>query len=129
MTAEPEEIREAVSLLEAFEKAADPVDEISSFSDGIDILNQFLEAQPDSPHARRAANLKRAHTRRFLARVPSLGHVDMDEWLQLLVPLLVKVPQEVRELRAEHPEFRASFKRFKLMYAEPFMRTLQEQDS
>ena len=69
MPERPDEVKEAVNLLKEFEKSESHTKRTRNFNDGIDLLNDYVEENPDSPHLVFIENIKTSYTRKLLEQL------------------------------------------------------------
>jgi hypothetical protein len=108
---EIEEIAEAVDILEAFDKSLPSVERIDSFQEGIQILNQFLVDNPNTPYVTFINNKKVAHTRRLLQFLTLIDSSDMVSWLKVTIALF-EAKDEMEKLAESCPELKADYDKF-----------------
>ncbi len=66
------EIYEAIELLQSYELSSASYPDTENFKCAIDILNDYLEDFPDTPHREFIKNKKLAHTRQMLSNLASV---------------------------------------------------------
>ena len=98
------EIREAVALLESWEKAVGDSREARRFTEAMELLNAYLESEPDTPYRRFITNLKVAHTRRLLQQLASVDRRDFGLWLEYALAVVALVDKEAGALQKAQPE-------------------------
>ncbi len=108
---EIEEIAEAIEILEAFDKSLPSVERIDSFQEGIQILNQYLVDNPNTPHATFINNKKVAHTRRLLQFLTLIDSSNMGNWLKVTIALF-EAKDEMEKLTETYPEIKTDYDKF-----------------
>jgi hypothetical protein len=105
------EIREALALLEAYEASGARHEDARSFQHAFEILDDFVEDDPDTPHLQFINNIRYAHTRRMLQRLGSVDPSDLAASIEHVVVLVETVAKETERLLAEHPDLRKDYDR------------------
>jgi len=78
----PEEIQESIDLLEKAESQKYEIEMfVKTFSNGIEILHEYLEDNPDSHFKTYIENLISTHIRQFLIKLPELEVNDFNTWI------------------------------------------------
>lgn len=122
------EIKEAIQLLEGYEKAALAYDSAKDFSLAISILEDYLSDNPDSSHRQFIQNLRFSYTRRLLQRVAAVNKADLGASLEHIVLVVHTVKDEAQKLMAEYPELKRDFDALMKVWAEPLARAFVEMD-
>lgn len=118
------EIREAIALLEGWEKsAADPA-AARSFTEALELLDEYLECEPGTPHRAFVQNLKLSHTRSLLRQLARVGREDFGVWLEYALAVAVLVDREAKSLMAQHPELKKEVDGFLEVWGEDVRRAL-----
>jgi hypothetical protein len=109
----PREIREAQSSFERAEKERDPYQRAKELEKAIDLLNSFLEENPDPSEKIRThiTNLRRTHTRRLLDQVPTLNISDIKTWVKYIRLLTLELKDERDYATEGDPVLRAKWDR------------------
>jgi hypothetical protein len=90
------EIREASALFEAWEHNVRDPGAAQRFAEAVQLLEDYLECEPDSPHKAFIDNLKLSNTRRLLRLLRQVDKSDLSIWVEyanVLVRLLDKETQ------------------------------------
>ena len=106
------EIAEAAALFEAWERSVNDVDAAKRFTEAVELLEDYLSGEPDSPHRAFVRNLKRANSRRLLERLSAVDRRDFGLWVEYAATALAAVKPEVEELLAAQPELRTRLETF-----------------
>ena len=114
---ESPDIIEARELLSKFEQTQNHRERLRHFEDGIELLDQFAEDDPDSDEGKLALNIRRTYTRKLIEELPSLGALDIDDWFSYSLILLMKVQNNVGALCIEQPALKTNFDNFIKMWA------------
>jgi len=85
---EPEEIIEARRLLSEFEKAFDPSDKSDLFNEAFEILNDYLDDEPEDKFSKLANNIKTTYAKKLLNSFPEGESLDLVDWLEYLVIIM-----------------------------------------
>jgi hypothetical protein len=106
MTVEPAEIREAIALFEAWERAINDVRAAERFTEALQLLDDYLECEPDSPHKPFIQNLRVSNTRRLLQQLARVEKKDFGLWLEYALVVAGIIDDEVASVMAAQPELR-----------------------
>jgi hypothetical protein len=106
------EIREAIVLFEAWEASINDVNAAKGFSEAVQILDDFLESEPETPHRPFIQNLKISNTRRLLQQLAKVDKRDFSLWLEYAVSAVAVVSSEAQSLMNANPELKADFDSF-----------------
>jgi hypothetical protein len=112
----PEDVRKARSLLEEFERSSSHSKKIRYFENGINILDDYLEDFPQSPHKEFIMNIKLAYTRTLINQLNKI-RPDMDEWVDYISLLFSKVKKEVDRVQETNPDLKANYEDFINLWA------------
>ncbi len=85
------EIREASALFEAWERNVRDPGAAQRFAEALQMLDDYLECEPDSPHRPFIGNLRLANARRLLRLLGEVDKSDLAAWVEyadVLVRLL-----------------------------------------
>ena len=107
----PEEITRALELLKSSENIHSHQERVRLFNDGIDILNSCLNDFPHHEHL--IKSYKSSHARSLITQLSSTRpDVSLDEWLEYVNLLCIKVRKEISEIIETDPEMRRYFLNF-----------------
>jgi len=111
---DPQEVLKAIHLLEVAEKSLDPQVIIYKFEEGIDILKEYIEENPNvsDETKNRIINIKISHTRQLLKQLPKLKKIEIGDWFEYLRVLVTKVDNERKTILTKYPELKSSLKDF-----------------
>ena len=112
------EIREAAELLETWERSVNDVAAAKGFSEAVQMLDEYLEAEPDTPHRAFIQNLKLSHTRRLLQQLAQLDRRDFGLWLEYAVSALAVVERETESVLAARPGLKADLEAFQKVWGD-----------
>ena len=112
------EIREALALLEAWERSVNDADAARGFTEAVQMLDDYVEAEPDTPHRAFIQNLKLAHTRRLLQQLATVDRRDFGLWLEYAVTALKLLERESEAVLAARPELKADLGAFQAIWGE-----------
>jgi len=99
-------------LFEAWERSPNDVDAAKRFTEAVELLDDYLSVEPDSPHRGFVDNLKRANTRRLLERLSAVDRRDFGLWVEYAATALGAVKLEVQAIVALQPDLRAKLEAF-----------------
>jgi hypothetical protein len=119
------EIREAIALFEAWERDASDLHAAKGFTDAVQILDDYLECEPDSPHRPFIDNLRLANTRRLLQQLARVDRNDFSLWLEYALAALAAVKNEAASVLAANPELQGELDSFLRVWGEPLARALK----
>src|SRR5687767_9311473 len=97
------EIREAIALFEAWEASINDLEAAKGFTEAVQILDDFLESDPQTPHRSFVHNLKISHTRRLLQQLAKVDRADFSLWLEYAVSAVAAVSNEAESLMKANP--------------------------
>lgn len=118
------EIREAIALFEGWERAASDPAAARRFTEALELLDDYLECEPETPHAAFIRNLKLSHTRSLLRQLARVGREDFGVWLEYAIAVAALVEREARSVMAQHPELRKEVDAFLDVWGEDVRRAL-----
>ena len=104
------EIGAAVELLEEWEKALADPGAADLFAQALEQLDDYVEAEPDTPHRTFIDNLRRSNLRRLLSQISRVRASDLGNWAGYSVVLTSR--REVGALVGEQPELKAGLDAF-----------------
>ena len=117
---QPDELKEAVRLLKEFEKSDSHTKRTRNFDDAIDLLNNYVEENPNSPDLVFIENIKTSYTRILLEQLNNIKQIEIEDWLNYFTSYL-KVPSEAEKILSENPILKEGFKKFLLIWKEEFV--------
>ena len=97
--------------MEEFDESLPSVEKIDNFQDGIQLLNDYLADNPDTPHAIFINNIKVRHTRRLLQFLTTIDSSNMLSWFKVIGALL-EAREELKKLYETHPGLKSDYDRF-----------------
>jgi len=116
----PDELKEAVKLFAEFEKSDSHTKRTRNFNDAIDLLNDYIEENPDSPDLVFIDNIKTAHTRILLEQLNNIKQIEIEDWLNYFISYL-KVTSEAEKILSENPILKEGYETFLLIWKEEFV--------
>ncbi len=119
------EIREAIALFEAWEASINDLEAAKGFTEAVQILDDFLESDPQTPHRAFVRNLKISHTRRLLQQLAKVDRADFSLWLEYAVSAVAAVSNEAESLMKANPELEADFASFQKVWGSAVTDALQ----
>jgi hypothetical protein len=108
---EVEEVAEAVKKLEEFDESLPSVEKLGYFQDGIELLNDYLADNPETPHAIFINNIKVRHTRRLLQFLTTIDSSNMLSWFKVILALF-EARKELEKSYETHPDLKFDYDRF-----------------
>lgn len=108
---EVEEVVEAVEMLEEFDNSLPSIEKLGYFEDGIQLLNDYLAENPETPHAIFINNIKVRHTRRLLQFLTTIDSSNMLSWFKITFALF-EAREELKKLYETHPDLKSDYDRF-----------------
>ena len=106
------EIREAIALFESWEKSINDYDSARRFTEAVQLLDDYLEAEPETPYRELIRNLKISNTRRLLQHLARVDRKDFALWVEYALLVLSLVEKEAASVMAAQPELKKDFDAF-----------------
>ena len=119
------EIREAIRLLEQYEKSQLDYAAAQHFVEAVELLNDHLEAEPDSPHKDFISRLKMSHTRNLLRNLAKVNRADGFAWAGH-VAILMNVNDEAKALTSAFPHLKEDYDEFLRVWGAELLEALQK---
>ena len=119
------EIRDAVALFEAWERSINDLHAARGFAEAVQILDDYLEYEPDSPHRAFIQNLRLSNTRRLLQQLTRVDKKDFSLWLEYALAALAAVEQEAHVVTAANPGLKQDVDAFKRAWGEALAQALK----
>ena len=116
----PDELKEAVNLLKEFEKSDNHTKRTRNFDDAIDLLNNYVEENPNSPDLVFIKNIKTSYTRILLEQSNDIKQIEMGDWIRYWSSFL-KVESEATKMLSENPILKEGYKKFISIWKEEFI--------
>jgi hypothetical protein len=120
------EIREAIALFEAWERDASDLHAAKGFTEAVEILDDYLECEPESPHRPFIENLRLSNTRRLLQQLARVDKKDFSLWLEYALAALAAVDKEAASVVGAHPELKGELDSFMRVWGEPLAKALKQ---
>jgi hypothetical protein len=103
---EPDEIIEARKLLSEFEKSTGLL-KITSLSEGIRILKDFLAGHPDSEFSERVHNLINSYTKVMIKKLGTTPFSNLKDWAKVIVAVFEAFSEdEIEKFCTGNPELK-----------------------
>jgi len=112
------EIREAIELFESWERSINDLNAARGFTQAVQILEDYLEYEPDTPHRAFVQNLKLSNTRRLLQQLARVDRKDFALWLEYALAALSAVEKETRSAMAMNPELKRDLESFRRVWGD-----------
>jgi hypothetical protein len=119
------EIRQAVALFEAWERSINDVHAAGRFTEAVQILDDYLECEPDSPHKAFIHNLRLSNTRRLLQQLTRVDRRDFSLWLEYALAVLAAVENETESVLKADPELKKDLDSFKQVWGDALAQALK----
>jgi hypothetical protein len=119
------EIREAIALFEAWERSINDVHAAKGFTEAVQILDDYLECEPDSPHMAFIQNLRLSNTRRLLQQLTRVDRRDFSLWLEYALSVLAVVENEAQSVMAADPGLRKDLDSFRHVWGDALAQALK----
>ena len=116
----PDELKEAVNLLKEFEKSDNHTKRTRNFDEAIDLLNNYVEENPDSPDLVFIENIKTTYTRILLKQLNNIREITIEDWLNYFSSYF-KVKSEVKKILSENPILKEGYENFISIWKEEFV--------
>ena len=116
----PDELKEAERLLKEFEKSDSHTKRTRNFDDAIDLLNNYVEENPNSPDLVFIKNIKTSYTRILLEQSNDIKQIEMGDWIRYWSSFL-KVESEATKMLSENPILKEGYKKFISKWKEEFI--------
>ena len=76
------EIKEAIALFESWEKSINDYHSARRFTEAVQLLDDYLEAEPETPYRDFILILKTSNTRRLLQHLARVDKKDFAVWVE-----------------------------------------------
>ena len=119
------EIREAIELFEAWEASINHADAAKRFTEAMQLLDDYLDYAPDSPHRQFVKNLRLSNTRRLLQQLAKVDRKDFGLWLEYALAVMAVVDHEAAPVIAANPELKADLDAFLKVWGDSVSQALQ----
>ena len=86
---------------------------------------EYIGAAQDSNIVQLAKNIKQTYTKNLLELLPSLNMLDIEDWFQYAVLLLIKLDDEVELLSKENVILKNNYNKFIHIWSAEFINKLQ----
>ena len=106
------EIKEAIALFESWEKSINDYQSARRFTEAVQLLDDYLEAEPGTPYRELIRNLKISNTRRLLQHLARVDKKDFALWVEYALLVLSLVDKEAASVLATQPELKKDFDAF-----------------
>jgi hypothetical protein len=119
------EIRDAIRLFEQYEKSQLDYAASRHFVEAVELLNDYLEAETDSPHKDFIRRLKMSHTRSVLRSLAKVNRADGFAWAGH-VAILINVNAEAEALTSAFPDLKEDYDEFFRVWGPELLEALQK---
>lgn len=100
------EIRQAIALFESWEKSINDCAAARRFTEAVQLLDDYLEAEPQTPYREFIQNLKTSNTRSLLRHLARVDKKDFAIWVEYALLVLSMVDKEAASVMATQPELK-----------------------
>ena len=112
------EIREAIALFESWERSINDLHAAKGFTQAVQVLDDYLEYEPDTPHRSFVLNLKLSNTRRLLQQLARVDRKDFALWLEYALAALSAVDKEARSVIASDSDLSRDLDAFRQVWGD-----------
>lgn len=119
------EISEAIALFESWEESINDYAAARRFTEAVQLLDDYLAGEPDTPHREFVRNLKTSNTRSLLRQLARVDRKDFSLWLEYALLVAALVDKEAQSVMAKQPELKRDFDAFLGVWKETLMEALQ----
>jgi hypothetical protein len=120
------EIREAIALFESWEAGITDPAAAGRFAEAVQLLDDYLDVEPDSPHRRFVQNLKVSNTRRLLQLLKQVDKSDVSSWMEYVHAVALVLGEEAAALMTQHPELKKDFDAFIAVWGSQYVEALKK---
>ena len=106
------EIREASALFEAWEQNLRDPSAAQRLAEAVQLLDDYLDCEPGSPHRPFIENLKLANARRLLRLLGEVDRSDLATWVEYADVLVRLLEQEMQAAIAADASLKGAFEAF-----------------
>jgi hypothetical protein len=106
------EIREAVALFERWEADINDPAAAKRFTEAVELLDDYLECEPETPHGHFVRNLKVSNVRSLLKRLSQVDKKDLAIWIDYAFAVVSLVGKEAGSLMAANTALKQDFDAF-----------------
>jgi hypothetical protein len=118
------EIREAIALFESWERSINDLHAAKGFTEAVQILEDYVECEPDTAHRAFIQNLRISNTRRLLQQLARVDKKDFSLWLEYALAALAAVEKEAESVMAVNPELRKDLDAFRHVWGDALAHAL-----
>jgi hypothetical protein len=122
----PEEVQEALELLQIFENSNDHEEKAESIVDAYEILNEFLAEHPTSKHAEFTKNIKLTYARKFIQIIEQFGFTEIDILMHYAVAHF-KLQKDFEQAYEKWPHLKESYVDFNEIFKKEFKEVILKQ--
>jgi hypothetical protein len=119
------EIREAIALFESWEKSINDYAAARRFTEAVQLLEDYLEAEPQTPYREFIQNLKTSNTRSLLRHLSRVDRKDFSLWLEYAMLVSSLLENEAESVMAKQPELKKDFDAFLGVWGETLKEALK----
>jgi hypothetical protein len=112
MSDRPDELMEAVKSFKEFENSNSHAKKINNFKDAINLLDEYVEENPNSPHINFVENIKTSHARILLEQLNNIRDIEIDDWFNYFILITQKLKSEVEKISSENPILKKGYQDF-----------------
>lgn len=119
------EIRDAIALFESWEKSINDYAAARRFTEAVQLLDDYLEGEPETPHREFVQNLRTSNTRSLLQHLARVDRKDFSVWLEYALVVLSRVDKEADSVMAKQPDLKKDFDAFLGVWRDTLMEAMQ----
>jgi hypothetical protein len=119
------EIREAIALFEKWERSINDHAAAKAFTEAVQLLDDYLDCEPDTPHRAFIQNLRLSNTRRLLQLLARVDKKDFAVWLEYALAVAAEVDKEAEAVMIAQPALKKDFDAFMGVWRDVLVQALQ----
>jgi hypothetical protein len=120
------EIRDAITLFEQWEAAITDPAAAGRFVEAVQLLNDYLDSEPESPHRVFVQNLKMSNTRRLLQLLSRVDKNDVFSCMEYVNVVFLALKDEAEALMASNADLKQDFEAFASVWRSEYLEALQD---
>ncbi len=124
----PEEISDAIEMLETFDNLQKHEFRAGDYENAIEILNAYLTQNPGSSHINFIKNIKLTYTRKLLEQLPKLHTLTFSEWVPYMIAFYFTAKNEIDMVIERYPNLGKYYKDFRAIWGDELIKRGKELD-
>jgi len=105
-------LEEVRRLFESAESESDPERKFSYLEEALDLSDDLLAENPDTPEAVVVRNVRQSHLRRLVVQLADMRNIDIVVWFNYLKLFTLRVKPEVEAILAADQALASSYRSF-----------------